>query len=283
MNNVLEKRLNKSININNESTKNDIQENKEKEKISFLKLAQYFIIYSIIGFIIETFFGMMTEGVIESRRNFLYGPFSCIYGAGGVLMILTLSRLAPKRHTLFWCGVIVGTVLEYSISLFGELIYNVKWWDYSHMPFNINGRVCLAFSIIWGLLAVYYISYFHPRMDRFLQKINATVLKVITIIMLIVFIINFIITSFALEVFYTRTVEKFDLEIKDTSQLLDNYDMWCENETFKYVTDTFFSDEKMVKTFPNLRMELKDGTLLCINTLFPEIQPYYIKVFDTNN
>ena len=162
-------------------------------------------------------------------------------------------------------------------------MYNVKWWDYSNIPFNINGRVCLFFSVIWGLLAVYYISYFHPKVERLLEKIDGVFLKACTVVMIIVFILNFIITSFALEVFYTRTVQKFDLEIKNTSQLLDNYNQWYENETFRNITDNWFSDEKMVKTFPNLRMELKDGTLLCISSLFPEIQPYYFKLFETNN
>lgn len=82
--------------------KND-KEISEKSKNSFnvLRLIQYFIIYSVIGLIIEMLFGVIIEGVVESRKNFLYGPFSCIYGTGAVLMILTLQRFSKNKYTLF--------------------------------------------------------------------------------------------------------------------------------------------------------------------------------------
>ena len=44
-------------------------------KISIWKLCTYFVIYSVIGYIIETLFGIATKGVLESRQSFLYGPF----------------------------------------------------------------------------------------------------------------------------------------------------------------------------------------------------------------
>ncbi len=251
-----------------------------KNKITFLRLVQYFIIYSVIGLVIEMLFALVIEGVVESRKNFLYGPFSCIYGLGAVAMILTLQRFSKNRYTLFFGGLLVGTVLEYGVSLFGELIYNVKWWDYSGIPFNINGRVCLLFSIMWGLLAVYFISYFNPKVDKLLNKINPNFLKVSTIFIMVFMIINFFVTSFALKVFFTRVVNDYNLEIKDSSQVLMYYDEWYENETFRYVTDTFFSNEKMLKTFPNLRITLKDNKVVYARESFPDIQPYYFRVFD---
>lgn len=48
-------------------------------------LLAYFIIYSIIGFIIETIFGILTKGVLESRKSFIIGPFCSIYGLGAVI------------------------------------------------------------------------------------------------------------------------------------------------------------------------------------------------------
>lgn len=251
-----------------------------EEKITFLRIVQYFIIYSVIGLVIETAFGLIVEGVIESRKNFLYGPFSCIYGLGAVMMILSLTRFSKNKYALFLGGFLVGSTLEYGVSLFGELIYNVKWWDYSGIPFNINGRVCLLFSIMWGLLAVYFISYFHPKVIRLLNKVNANFLNITTIIMIVLLIMNFLVTSFALKVFFTRVVNDYNLEMKDNSQVLIHYNEWYENETFRYVTDTFFSNEKMLKTFPNLRITLKDNKVVYARDLFPDIQPYYFRVFE---
>ena len=258
--------------------KNEIKQ--DKPKLTFLKIVQYFVLYSFIGLILETMFGLLVEGVVESRKNFLYGPFSCIYGVGGVLMLLTLSRFSKNRYTIFLGGAIVGTLLEYCISLFGELIYGVKWWDYSYLPFNINGRVCLIFSLMWGLLGVYFVSHFQPKVDKFLNKINKKFLDVTTVIMVIFLILNFIVTSFALQVFYTKIANEHDLEFKDKSQILTEYDKWYENDTFRYVADNIFSNEKMVRTFPNLRIMLEDGTLIYTRDLYPDIQPYYFKVFD---
>ena len=51
---------------------------------SFWKLATYFIIYSFIGYVLETIFGIITKGVWECRQSFLYGPFLGIYGVGAL-------------------------------------------------------------------------------------------------------------------------------------------------------------------------------------------------------
>ncbi|MBO5005743.1 MAG: putative ABC transporter permease, partial [Clostridia bacterium] len=124
---------------------NDIK-TKEKTKFTIFgftltKIMAYFIIYSILGYIVETLFGLVTKGVIESRQSFLYGPFCAIYGVGAVIMILGLQRFNKNNYTLFFGGFLIGSVVEYLISLIGEFVFNIKWWDYSSMAFNINGRV----------------------------------------------------------------------------------------------------------------------------------------------
>ena len=43
--------------------------------ISIWRILAYFILYSFLGYIIETIFGIVTKGVWESRQSFLYGPF----------------------------------------------------------------------------------------------------------------------------------------------------------------------------------------------------------------
>ena len=77
-----------------EEVKNENKNNiNDKKKftilgISIWRLLAYFILYSIAGYIIETIFGLLTKGVIESRKSFLYGPFCAIYGVGAVIMIV---------------------------------------------------------------------------------------------------------------------------------------------------------------------------------------------------
>jgi len=121
------------------------------------RIFAYFIIYSVIGFIVETLFGLAKYGTLESRQSFLYGPFCAVYGVGAVIMIISLQYFKKSHMSLFIGGGIVGTVTEYLVSLIGEIILNVKWWDYSEMPLNINGRVCLLYAVFWGALGLFLI------------------------------------------------------------------------------------------------------------------------------
>ena len=140
--------------------------------ISIWRMLAYFIIYSVVGFIIETAFGFITKGVIESRQSFLYGPFCAIYGVGAVIMIPLLKRFKKNNYTLFLGGFVIGSIVEYLISLIGEVIFHIKWWDYSSMAFNIGGRICIAFSFFWGILAIYLMSHFNPIIDKLIDKIK---------------------------------------------------------------------------------------------------------------
>lgn len=54
-----------------------MEENKESKTlgISIWKIFAYFILYSFLGYIIETIFGIITTGLWQCRQSFLYGPF----------------------------------------------------------------------------------------------------------------------------------------------------------------------------------------------------------------
>ena len=160
-------------------------ENKEKKAFTILgfkvwEILAYFIIYSVAGYIIESLFALVRYGVIESRQSFLYGPFCSIYGVGAVVMILFLQYFEKNGFTLFVGGFLIGSVTEYLVSLIGELILHVKWWDYSNMPLNINGRICLYYSFFWGVLAIFLMRVVQPHIRKFiaflLKKISSKLL-----------------------------------------------------------------------------------------------------------
>jgi len=76
--------------------------------ISIWRILAYFIIYSFIGYLIETTYALVLYGVIESRQSFLYGPFCSIYGVGAVIMICALQKVKDgNTHTLFLGGFVV--------------------------------------------------------------------------------------------------------------------------------------------------------------------------------
>lgn len=250
---------------------------------SIWRLLAYFIIYSVVGFIIETVFGLITKGVIESRQSSLYLPICSIYGVGAVVMILGLQRFNKNNYSLFFGGFVIGSIIEYVVSLIGEFIFHIKWWDYSDMAFNINGRICIAFSFFWGILAIYLMSHFNPKVDRFIErvmkKVPLKVLKTGIVLSMFAIFASFIISSFALKMFFTRLVIQYDLELQNEEEYIMECTELYKNEDIRNFTLKHFSDEKMLKTYPNIKLTGKDGNIILVRDILTDIQPYYVRVF----
>lgn len=260
-------------------------EKKKKEHIkicgiSIWRILAYFVVYSVAGFIIETIFGLLTKGVLESRKSFLYGPFCSIYGLGAVLMILPLQKYKKNNYTLFFAGFFIGSIIEYMVSLVGELIFHIKWWDYSDQMFNINGRICVLFSLFWGLLAIYLMSDINPRIDKFIDfvksKIPANYMKTVIIFSILFLSFDLGITVYALQMFSVRIIHENNLNVSN-KQLMDTlYEkIYVNDQKQKDFIYKFFDNEKMIKTFPNIKIEDVDGNILFFRDYVKDIKPYY--------
>lgn len=251
--------------------------------ITIWRIFAYFIIYSVIGYIIETLFGIFTKGVWESRQSFLYGPFCAIYGVGAVIMIVFLHRLGKKYNALFIGGFIIGSITEYLVSLIGEMILGVKWWDYSGMPLNIGGRICVYFSIFWGFLGIYLIASVNPMIDRLIEwikrKFSLKTLKTVTLTTIIVLLIDCIATGFAISFFLIRMIVNHNIPVANQEQVIEQYDKIYGNKPLADFIYEFWNDKKMIRTFPNLKVQDKDGNLVYMDGLL-DIQPYYLKVHE---
>ena len=276
------------IKLEEEKIKENLQKQKEKiqskiviedpvVKITFKRILAYFIIYSFLGFIIETIFGMLTKGVIESRQSCLYGPFCCIYGLGAAVMIPGLQKFKKKNWTLFLAGAIEGSIVEYVISWLGEIVFHIKWWDYSNMPFDINGRICLLFTIFWGILALVLMRLINPYIEKFIDKIPKKLFSVLTIGGTILLILDLLITAFGLQVFYTRFTKKYDLNLVEDKNLMVSQEV-LENKFVQKLSNTIFTDEKMLRTFPNIKYKDNDGNIIWGKDILTDIKPYYYKI-----
>ena len=275
----------------NEVLKNEVN-NKERKRItingiSIWRILAYFIIYSVAGYIIETLYGIITKGVWESRQSFLYGPFCGIYGLGAVVMILCLHKFPKKYNVLFIGGFIVGSIVEYVISLFGEMVLGVKWWDYSNMPLNLNGRICVYFSVFWGFLGIYLIASLNPKVDRLIDWVKSKLktqkaLKAFVVTVFTLLMLDCIATAFAIEFFLVRMIAKNDLDVPRKEIVLEKYDKIYGNENLSKFIYTFWGDRKMIKTFPNLKIKDVNGNIIYMDSLL-DIQPYYLRVHDINN
>lgn len=252
--------------------------------ISIWKLFAYFIIYSIIGYILETLFGIATKGVWESRQSFLYGPFCGIYGSGAVIITLFSKYFDKNKLTLFIGGFLIGTITEYLTSFLVETTMGITWWDYSNYVLNINGRVCLLYSIFWGILTPFLIKVVNVQMDKILlkfkEKVSLRLLKAITLTIIIFLFIDCLLTCFAQKQFINRMIVEKNIKVDNIENVLDEYDSIYNNEILSKIIIKFWNDKKMIRTFPNMKIEDSEGNDVYLDSLLPDIQAYYLKIFD---
>lgn len=169
------------------------------EGLCFDKLFWVFLISSVLGAGIEMVFCRVTGGVWMNRSSLLYGPFSVVWGLGAVVLTVVLQRLSqkPDRH-IFLAGCLVGGAYEYLCSVFTEYFFGTVFWDYSHMPLNLGGRINLLYCIFWGLLAVLWLRVLYPPMERSIEKLPPIAGKVLTWTMVALMVLNAGLTSAAM-------------------------------------------------------------------------------------
>ena len=152
-----------------------------------------FIIYSFIGWVMEVFYCYF-ENKKLTNRGFLIGPICPIYGVGSILIITLLNYYAKEPVALFFLAIVICSILEYFTSYVLEKVFKVRWWDYSHKKFNINGRICLETMIPFGIIGVCLVYFINPFFLNILNMVNSTILGIIFYLILLVFIADCIIS-----------------------------------------------------------------------------------------
>lgn len=269
------------------------QHKKEKKRIrifgiSLWRILAYFILYSVLGFFVETIYGAVTKGLVESRQSFLYGPFCSIYGLGACVMIISLQKFKKSHNRLFIGGFVVGAITEYVVSFLGEMIFHVKWWDYSNRPFNINGRICVAFSVFWGILAMYLLGSLNPKIDKLLDWIkkkvkNEKILKATIIIVFFAMFVDFIVSGIAIKCFEIRKIHDNNINVENIEIINEQYNKVYGNEKISKFIYKYWNDDKMILTFPNLKIKDKEGNMIYFDSLCPGCKRYYLKIYEKYN
>lgn len=150
-----------------------------------------FIIGSIAGFIFEVIVVFFQKGHFELRQGLIYGPFIPVYGIGAMCYYIVLSKTKIKNKIqIFLITMILGGITEYLCSFIQEKAFGTISWDYSYLPFNINGRTSLLHCIYWGIGGVLYITYIDPFLNKMIDKTNIKAFDLITIILSIFIIFD---------------------------------------------------------------------------------------------
>ena len=131
----------------------------------------YFVIYSFLGFCLEVLFARVTQQSKRDRKCFLFLPLCPVYGLGALWILALPAPVRDHPILLFLVSSLASTGAEYAMSLFYERLTGVHFWDYRHLPFHLHGRVCLLFSVFWGILGVGAIHVLHPAVIRFTAQL----------------------------------------------------------------------------------------------------------------
>lgn len=218
----------------------------------------YLIIYSFAGWVLESVCKTVEQRKIVNS-GFLYGPFCPIYGFGAIIMILCLSFLKDNPILLFIAAFLVLSIWEYIVGVLLEKIFKTKYWDYSHLKFNIKGRVCLKNSIFWGILGLVFIYYIHTWVRNYIMLIPVDILLYINIILGIGILADLIASIIAITNFENaiNKVNELTDTIKDKLEELKDLKDETKRRILENEQNTVESIEKLINELKLSQAKLK--------------------------
>jgi len=201
--------------------------------MTFLALMLLFALYSFIGWVMETIYCSIPAKKFV-YRGFLMGPVCPVYGFGALAVVLILSPLSGHPELIFCYGLILTSLLEYGVSFLLEKLFKKSWWDYSNKKFNINGRVCLPNSILFGVLSLLLIYVLNPAFGEFLTVLPEPLQQFLAVSLIMVFGIDLF--------FSVRNTLDFNREMIRISELTEKIEH--KRDDLKSYVDAFRDEQR---------------------------------------
>ena len=213
----------------------------------FIYLYTTFLLYSFIGFICETLFCAIIDKKF-SPRGFLCGPLIPIYGFGAIFILFALLRYKSDPLVVFVFGMIICSALEYFTSFLLEKIFHNMWWDYNNYKYNVNGRICLLNSIMFGFGSLAIIYLIEPLIDKFIMFIPHNIFNISLILITIVFIADIIYSCVVAFNLRNRLIIVEELKSEKLSKIPLLFEKTLKERMAKFK----IFPSRLLKAFPNL-------------------------------
>ena len=153
----------------------------------------FFYIYCFFGWCFESAYVSIKEKHFVNR-GFLRLPMLPIYGSGALCILLVCLPVKENSFAVFVLGVVFPTLLEYITGYVMELLFKMRYWDYTGKKGNINGYICLQSSIAWGFLSLLLIHFIHPPIGRWVERLPHLALLIVVIVISCVFVSDVIVS-----------------------------------------------------------------------------------------
>ena len=172
-------------------------------------LCMMIAVMAFLGWAVENIFMAITCGCIDNRS--MYFPFLLGYGVGVVAIYLMLGT--PNKLTFFGKTLTVDNkvkrILIYMLEAFvlvsvgeiiiGTVVENVcgfEWWNYSAYPLHITKYTSVPTSLLFATLITVFMNFCFDPIYNFFEKWNGTVLKVVSIVLMVIMIADFLYAAY---------------------------------------------------------------------------------------
>ena len=100
-------------------------------------------------------FGCLYSNIELLWRNKTDVRMILVGGICGVLIGL-INEIQPKISLFFQSLISTAIVLivEFLFGYYFNIIQGLNIWDYSDLPFNLMGQICLPYAILWLFLSI---------------------------------------------------------------------------------------------------------------------------------
>lgn len=214
----------------------------------------FFFWYCFLGWIWECFFVSVKRAWKKKKwqfvnRGFLHGPWIPIYGSAAIVILMATLSLRENTMAVYVIGACTATVFELVTGTVMERLFKVKYWDYSDLPLNYHGHICLFVSLFWGCFAVLLVQVVHVPVERVLLKLPAFPSEIAAFLLMILFVHD--------------TTESFN-EAMDLREILESLSE--HNEAVKRLERRFdaviaFAPIPDVEELRDLKLNMKESIL----------------------
>ena len=126
---------------------------------------------------------------------------------------------------MFAAGFVVSMILEYPTSWVLEKLFHARWWDYSRVPLNINGRTSVPTSIAFGAVSIPIMKTILPAADTLIEAVPESTINLAALLLVAVFSADTTLTVSALTDFQKKVTaidDAFQNRMTDTVEHIVN-------------------------------------------------------------
>lgn len=211
-----------------------------------------FFMFAFLGWVWESIY-CTTKDRKWANRGFLYGPICPIYGCGGIIGLfacnLAKEGIVPQLNSwqMFISGFAVSMILEYPTSWVLEKLFNARWWDYSRVPFNINGRTSVPTSAAFGAASIPIMKTVLPAAGALIESVPESAINLAALLLVAVFSADTTLTVSALTDFQNKVTaidNAFQNRMTDTVEHIVSIQNHFHKDAIRRISVFKLSDQK---------------------------------------